>query len=592
MDRGDSRHQYTPADLPSGAEESTVGDSELARSIWRRYGDSPGLIPTAPLLALTRRAGVSFGRLPLLTDVIQRWVPAVTAFPAAGSTFPYRRSPALGGELSLSTSPALSLPGTLVPDMGTARPSFSTGQAGSQPLAEAQSAAEGSRSDRPMTAKTLRRTVGPPILLTERTLAAHDAARGEQPTAEAQTGTFALDSSRDLGPTILRRPLQDAAGRVHQPMLTSPGLTPLAGDVVPETALTNRPPLTLRASSEGPQGSPPSVSGVPPRSVASGIPSAPIAQGGSQRAASAPSPSQPFGTVPQLEAGREVMPPVNSHENLGATIVRRHLEAPLSRAVPGEVLSPGPSRLAGPVNMPLQRSTGSSLTFHGSPAGPLMAARPLMASILGGIPHARLHTDTPAVAAAATLGTDAFTVGSDIFFAAGRADFHHPRGVALLGHELTHIVQQRRQEGGSLAALEEAAQANERVILRHLTAPSPPTARPNLPPAHPAAAGALAGIGSPPGWSGPASENSYGSALPLSSPPTPLVLAAPIQRAVDSVAGAEAGTSPPAPAAPPVADLPTAAVESAPEVDVMQLADQVYDLLVRRLAGERERRGW
>ena len=592
MDRSDSRHLRAPADLPSGAEESTVGDSELAQSIWRRYGDSPGLIPTAALLALTRRAGLSFGRLPLLTDVSQRWVPAAMAFPSARSALPYRGSPALAGEPPLSTSPALSLPGTLVPDVRTGRPSFSTGQTGSPPLAELPSTAEGSRPDRPMTAKTLRRIVGPPIPLSGRMLAAHDAVPEEQPSAQAQGGTAALDSSPDPNTDVLRRPLQGAAGGLSQPMVTSPGLTLLDGDVVPETGLTARPPLTLRASSEGPRGSPPPFSGVPPRPVAPGIPAAPIAQGGSQRAASAPSPGQPFGAVPQLEAGREVMPPVNSRENLGAAIMQRHLEAPLTQAVPGEVLSPGPSHPAGPVNTPLQRSTGSPLTFHGSPAGPLMASRPLMARILGGIPHARLHTDTPAVAAAATLGADAFTVGSDIFFAAGRADFHNPRGVALLGHELTHIVQQKRQEGGSPAALEEVAQTNERVILRHLTAPSPPTARPNLPPAHPAAAGALAGIGSPPGWGGPAPENSYGSLLPLSSPSPPLVLAAPVQRAADSVAGAEAGTSPPAPAAPPVAELPTAAAESPPEVDVMRLADQVYELLVRRLAGERERRGW
>jgi hypothetical protein len=44
---------------------------------------------------------------------------------------------------------------------------------------------------------------------------------------------------------------------------------------------------------------------------------------------------------------------------------------------------------------------------------------------------------------------------------------------------------------------------------------------------------------------------------------------------------------------PPTAELPTAtAAELAPEVDVMRLAEQVYELLVRRLSSERERRGW
>jgi Domain of unknown function (DUF4157) len=593
MDRSDSPHQRAPANLASGVEESTVGDSKLAQSIWRRYGTSPGVISTAALLTLTRRASLSIGRLPLLTDVSQRWVPVAMALPAAGLALHYRRSPALARAPSMSTSPALSLPGMLLPPVGTALPSFSTAQVGSPPLAEAPSAEDVIRPERPMIAKTRHRTVGPPMLLSERTPAAHYAARGEQPAAEAQAGMFAPDSSRGLGAAILQRPLQRAAGRASQPTLTSPGPTPPAGRLVAETPFTARPPLTSRAGSEGPRGSPPLVSGVPPRPVVSVTLSALTGRGGSQRAVSAPSSGQPFGEVPQPGEGREAMPPATGRGDLGAAIVRRHLEAPMSRAVPDEVLSPGPSRLPDPVNTLLQRSTGASLTFHGSSVGPLIASRPLVARILGGIPHVRLHTDMPAVAAAETLGADAFTIGSDIFFAAGQADFHNPRGVALLGHELTHIVQQRRQEGGSPAALEETAQANESVILHHLTAPSPPTARLNLPSVHPAAPGALAGIGSPLGVGFSAPENPYGVPLPLSSPSTPLVLAAPVQRAVDSVPGAEAEIAPPVLASTPTAELPTAtAAESAPEVDVMRLADQVYELLVRRLAGERERRGW
>src|SRR5262247_4718920 len=102
MDHGDSPHQRAPANPPSDAEESTVGGSELAQSIWRRYGDSPGVIPTAALLTLTRRVGLGIDRLQLLAEVSQRWVPAAVAFPAPGSTLPYRGSPALTREPSLS----------------------------------------------------------------------------------------------------------------------------------------------------------------------------------------------------------------------------------------------------------------------------------------------------------------------------------------------------------------------------------------------------------------------------------------------------------------------------------------------------------
>jgi hypothetical protein len=44
---------------------------------------------------------------------------------------------------------------------------------------------------------------------------------------------------------------------------------------------------------------------------------------------------------------------------------------------------------------------------------------------------------------AASVGALAFTRGSDIFFAPGRFDPHSEPGLALLGHELAHVVQQR-----------------------------------------------------------------------------------------------------------------------------------------------------
>jgi hypothetical protein len=51
--------------------------SPLAQSIWRRYGDAPGLIRTAPFLRVFERAE-RMSRLPLL-DVVKRWVPADAA---------------------------------------------------------------------------------------------------------------------------------------------------------------------------------------------------------------------------------------------------------------------------------------------------------------------------------------------------------------------------------------------------------------------------------------------------------------------------------------------------------------------------------
>ena len=50
----------------------------------------------------------------------------------------------------------------------------------------------------------------------------------------------------------------------------------------------------------------------------------------------------------------------------------------------------------------------------------------------------RVHDDADAAAFAGVLGARAFTIGSDIFFAAGRYRPRSARGRALLRHELTH----------------------------------------------------------------------------------------------------------------------------------------------------------
>jgi hypothetical protein len=54
----------------------------------------------------------------------------------------------------------------------------------------------------------------------------------------------------------------------------------------------------------------------------------------------------------------------------------------------------------------------------------------------------RLHTAEQAAAAAARRGACAFTLGSDVFFAAGQYRPHTPAGLRLLAHELVHVVQQ------------------------------------------------------------------------------------------------------------------------------------------------------
>ena len=55
----------------------------------------------------------------------------------------------------------------------------------------------------------------------------------------------------------------------------------------------------------------------------------------------------------------------------------------------------------------------------------------------------RVHDDSPANAAASRLDAAAYTVGSNLVFAAGRYSPQTPHGRHLLAHELAHVVQQR-----------------------------------------------------------------------------------------------------------------------------------------------------
>ncbi|HUR63697.1 MAG TPA: DUF4157 domain-containing protein, partial [Candidatus Thermoplasmatota archaeon] len=72
---------------------------------------------------------------------------------------------------------------------------------------------------------------------------------------------------------------------------------------------------------------------------------------------------------------------------------------------------------------------------------------PQLSSDLGGV---RLHTGAAAQQAAAQLNAKAFTVGQDIFFAAGRHQPGTAEGRHLLAHELAHTLQQ--QPGGAARA--------------------------------------------------------------------------------------------------------------------------------------------
>ena len=75
----------------------------------------------------------------------------------------------------------------------------------------------------------------------------------------------------------------------------------------------------------------------------------------------------------------------------------------------------------------------------------------------------RVHSDEEAAGAASALNAEAFTVGKDVFFGAGkyRGDSADP----LLAHELTHVAQQRGgAASGSGSELEAQAEQAERTV--------------------------------------------------------------------------------------------------------------------------------
>ena len=116
--------------------------------------------------------------------------------------------------------------------------------------------------------------------------------------------------------------------------------------------------------------------------------------------------------------------------------------------------------------MPAQAGAGAADPAGGVPGGGSPAARPLAAAVADGLgspgvrlggairsffearfgqdfASIRIHADAGAAASARALGAEAYTCGSDVVFGAGHYDVASPRRLRLVGHELTHVVQQR-----------------------------------------------------------------------------------------------------------------------------------------------------
>jgi hypothetical protein len=260
-----------------------------------------------------------------------------------------------------------------------------------------------------------------------------------------------------------------------------------------------------------------------------------------------------------------------------------------AKAAPGRAGAPGPSESGRPADAS-QHLFRHLEVSQGQPI-PRVVRQPMEAVFRHALSDVRLHTDEAAGRAAHTLGAQAFTVGRRIYFAAGRfpptAD-----GAALLGHELTHVMQAAQPQAAALTRpmlkadrsaaprmvqlapeshaerqaeetetqirqLFEAAPAAPMVLKR-----SAPPARSDFPPSP-----------APEPHPGPVQRSSD------SGLPTARVIQASTAASVSSAAAvssaAQGGEQQPAGSA----------------ADVHQLAEQVYRLIKSRLRVERERMG-
>jgi Domain of unknown function (DUF4157) len=80
----------------------------------------------------------------------------------------------------------------------------------------------------------------------------------------------------------------------------------------------------------------------------------------------------------------------------------------------------------------------------------------------GAVKDARLHTGGLADALARAVSARAFTVGRDVFFAAGEHRPHVAAGQRLLAHELAHVVQQHGAPAPGMLRATQSGDAHER----------------------------------------------------------------------------------------------------------------------------------
>ena len=119
--------------------------------------------------------------------------------------------------------------------------------------------------------------------------------------------------------------------------------------------------------------------------------------------------------------------------------------APLRpRAIEIPLRVPGPSAAPAALRASLVQRSGA-----GEPLTSALRKR-LLPHLKFDPVQARLHRGAAAAEAARSLKAEAFTIGPDVFFGAGRYAPETRAGLGLLAHELTHVGQQTAQIGDQM----------------------------------------------------------------------------------------------------------------------------------------------